>query len=204
MDKPVKWSAKVEHLMACNCNFGCPCSFDAPPTYGTCEAATVNRVVKGSYAGVKLDGLKFGMVAKWPGPLHERHGRAVVFLDHRAKGEKRDALEAIATGKAGGPIGILMSTVTDGTLVRTADIGFKFAGKKSAFRFEDAAEVVFDAIKNPVTGEDHRALALLPTGLLTKKEEFFAAKTFWVRADGLEFAYPGRNGLAYTTVWRGP
>ena len=28
-----KWKLQVEQLMACNCNWGCPCSFDAPPTY---------------------------------------------------------------------------------------------------------------------------------------------------------------------------
>jgi len=32
-----KWKLQVEQLMACNCNWGCPCSFDAPPTYGRCE-----------------------------------------------------------------------------------------------------------------------------------------------------------------------
>ncbi|MBI1723111.1 MAG: DUF1326 domain-containing protein [Gemmatimonadetes bacterium] len=204
MTKPAKWAAKVEHLMACNCNFGCPCSFDAPPTYGTCEAATFTRIVKGKYGGVTLDGLRFAGVAKWPGPLHERHGKMVVFLDERAKGAKREALEAIATGRAGGPWGVLMSTVTDGVEVRAAHIEHKFAGKKSFFRVAEAAEVVFDAIKNPATGEDHHAIALLPTGLLTKSEEFFAARTFWVKADGLEFAYPGRNGLAYVTTWKGP
>src|SRR5437667_4938916 len=46
-----KWKLKVEQLMACNCNWGCPCSFDAPPTYGKCETALAYRIAKGSYGG---------------------------------------------------------------------------------------------------------------------------------------------------------
>src|SRR5438552_14216347 len=65
-----KWKLKVEQLMACNCNWGCPCSFDAPPTYGKCETALAYRIAKGSYGGVALDGLKFILVAAWPKAIH--------------------------------------------------------------------------------------------------------------------------------------
>jgi hypothetical protein len=204
MAKPQKWTAKVEHLVACNCNFGCPCSFNAPPTRGHCEASTATRIVKARVLGVDLDGLKYVVAAAWPGALHERHGRAVIWLDERAKGEKRSALEAFASGKLGGPWGIFMATVTEGTEVRTAKIAFKFAGKKSSFAVAGATEVAFAPIRNPVTQAESRAIALLPTGLLTKKEEFFTTSTMWVKADGLEFAYPGRHSLDFVTTWRGP
>src|SRR5213078_4795099 len=100
-----QWKLKVEQLMACNCNWGCPCSFNAPPTYGKCETALAYRIAKGSYGGVTLDGLKFILVAAWPKAIHLGHGRGVLFLDARATGPKREALEAIATAKAGGPNG---------------------------------------------------------------------------------------------------
>src|SRR6266513_5889229 len=79
-----KWKLKVEQLMACNCNWGCPCSFDAPPTYGKCETALAYRIATGSYRGVALDGLKFILVAAWPKAIHLGHGRGGLFL--RAKG----------------------------------------------------------------------------------------------------------------------
>lgn len=204
MSKPIKWKLKIEHLMACNCNWGCPCSFDAPPTYVTCEAALGYRVVEGKYGDVKLDGLGWVLAAIWPGPLHERNGRGVVYLDSRAKGAKRDALEAIATGKAGGPIGIFMSTVTNGLEAYTARLDFKYDGKRSHFSATDAVQVEFEAIRNPVTGAEHTASVLLPTGLLTKREDHFSAKAFAVKTDNLNFSYPGRNALAFTSTWRGP
>src|SRR5438128_803235 len=54
-----RWRVKVEQLMSCSCNWGCPCSFNAPPTYGNCEAALAYRIVKGTHGGVALDGLKW-------------------------------------------------------------------------------------------------------------------------------------------------
>ena len=57
-----KWNLKIEQLMACNCNWGCPCSFESPPTYGTCESALAYRVVTGKYADVILDGLVWVLV----------------------------------------------------------------------------------------------------------------------------------------------
>ena len=204
MSKPVKWKIKIEHLMTCNCNWGCPCSFDSPPTYGTCEAALAYRVVEGKYRDISLDGLRWVLAAIWPGPLHEGKGRGVVYLDTRAKGTKREALEAIATGKAGGPIGIFMSTVTAGLDIGTARIDFKYAGQHSSFRADEAVDVAFEPISNPMTGKEHHVSVLLPTGLLAKREDHFSAKTFTVKADGLEFQYPGRNALAFTNTWRGP
>ena len=43
-----EWRLEHEHAMGCNCNWGCPCSFESPPTYGTCEAALAYHIVKGS------------------------------------------------------------------------------------------------------------------------------------------------------------
>lgn len=204
MANVAKWSARVEHLAACNCNFGCPCSFNAPPTNHKCEASTATRIVKGKVNGVALDGLKFIVAGAWPGPLHERRGHAVVWLDERAKGERREALEAFATGKVGGPWGIFMSTVTEGLEVRSAKIEYVFAGKKSRFGVAESTQVEYEPIRNPVTQAESRALALLPTGLLTKKEEFFTTRTMWVKAGILSYAYPGKHALDFVTTWKGP
>lgn len=204
VSRPIKWKLKVEHLMACNCNWGCPCSFESPPTYGKCEAALAFRVVEGKYGDVALNGLACALVAVWPGPLHEGNGRGIVYLDERAEPLEHEALEAIATGSAGGPIGAFMSTVTAGIEVRTASIQFRAAGKESSFRVSHQVEVAFGPIRNPVTGDEHVASALLPTGLLTKREDYYSADVFSVDAGQLRFAHPGQNAIAFTNTWRGP
>jgi hypothetical protein len=161
-------------------------------------------VVEGKYGDVTLDGLKWIVAAVWPGPLHERNGRAVVYLDAHAKDEKREALEAIATGKAGGPIGIFMSTVTVGIEVRVAALEFHFDGKHSHFRAAEAIDVEFEPIRNPVTGEEHHAAILLPGGMIAKREDHYASKTFRVKADGFDYSYPKRTAIAMQNIWRGP
>jgi hypothetical protein len=204
MTKPVKWRMTLEHVVACNCNWGCPCTFNAPPTYGGCEAGLASRIVTGKYGDVSLDGLKWGMAVVWPRAIHEKRGKAVVYLDAKAKGERREALEAIATGKAGGVWGMFMATCDAGVEVRTARIDFKFAGKKSEFRVEDDINVALEAIRNPVTGEEHAAQVMMPHGFLTKSEDMYSSKTFHVHAGPLNFSYPGRHALTFRAVWKGP
>src|SRR2546430_5826050 len=99
-----KWKLKVEQLMACNCNWGCPCSFDAPPTYGKCETALAYRIAKGSYGGVAPHGFKFILLAAWPETIHPGHGPGGPFLYAPAAGPKPEAPRASATPKARGPL----------------------------------------------------------------------------------------------------
>ena len=127
-----------------------------------------------------------------------------MYLDSRAEGTKREALEAIATGKAGGPIGIFMSTITDGLEVLTAPLEFKFDGKNSHFLVGEAIEVAFDPILNPVTGDEHQVSILLPDGMLAKREDHFSGKTFDVSAPGLSFSYTGHAAIAMQNIWYGP
>lgn len=202
--KPIKWRAKVEHLVACNCNWGCPCVFDAPPTPGYCEGAVAYRVVTGKYGDVTLDGLKWALVIRWPGAIHERNGRGVLFLDARARGPKREALEAIASGRAGGPIGIFMSTVDAGLEVREARVEFKFRGANSAFQVPDAVEVAFEPILNPVTKLPHYPSVDLPTGLLTDHEDFFSNKVATVNIASFTMNLGGKNASTQIGNWKGP
>ena len=204
MAKPMKWTLKIEHLAVCSCDWGCPCSFEAPPTYGICEAALAYRIVEGKYADEVLDGLGWALGAAWPGPLHERNGRGVVYLDARAEGAKREALEAIATGRAGGPIGIFMSTITNKLEVLVAPLEFSFDGKNSHFQVGEAIKVEYEPIRNPVTGTEHPATVLLPDGMIGKREDHFSSKTFDVDIPGLRFGYPGHAAMTIENIWHGP
>ena len=204
MTKPGKWRAKVQSLVGCNCNWGCPCAFDAPPTAGHCEGVVGHRIVTGRYGAVSLDGLKWILVVRWPGAIHERRGRGVVLLDARAQGPKREALEAIATGRAGGPIGIFMSTVDAGLEVAEAEIEFKMQGERSFFRAPRACQVVVEPIRNPVTQQPHYARAVFKTGFLTDWEDYYSNKVCTASVGGLTMDHRGKNAHAYVADWKGP
>jgi len=49
------------HLLgACNCDWGCPCSFEARPTKGFCEGSYIWHVEEGHFHGTPLNGSTFG------------------------------------------------------------------------------------------------------------------------------------------------
>ncbi len=53
-----KWSMKGKHLKNCNCAFGCPCDFNARPTYGPCEGMSGMEIDAGYFGETRLDGLR--------------------------------------------------------------------------------------------------------------------------------------------------
>src|SRR5215831_17807643 len=95
MSEKTKWSIEADFLQACNCDYGCPCEFSAPPTTGFCEGMGAWRINKGSFGDLKLDGL----------------GTACLFFDERATQPQRDALLQICSGQVGGmPFEIIVHT----------------------------------------------------------------------------------------------
>src|SRR2546428_12849163 len=102
MTKP-KWGATVQNIVACNCNWGCPCPFDAPPTFAHCEGVVAPRVVTGTYGSLTLDGLKWLLVMRWPGAKHERSCSGLGGLDAHARASARGAVAAVRCGRAPGP-----------------------------------------------------------------------------------------------------
>src|SRR5690349_7221192 len=70
----VDWAMQGIEVSHCNCNIGCPCQFNALPSHGFCCAYMFMQVDKGHFGKVKLDGLKWGGMFSWPGPIHMGNG----------------------------------------------------------------------------------------------------------------------------------
>ena len=92
------WELHGRSFGNCNCAFGCPCQFNALPTYGTCEAAVGYIIDTGFHGDVRLDGLMAGFTVKFPGPVHEGNGEQQLVIDERATDEQREALQTIMSG----------------------------------------------------------------------------------------------------------
>lgn len=52
-----KWHLCGLYLDSCNCDWGCPCQFNARPTHGSCEGLFGIHIKDGNYGNVKLDTL---------------------------------------------------------------------------------------------------------------------------------------------------
>ena len=101
---PDGWYLKGQVLVACNCDWGCPCNFNALPTTGKCEGGWIWHVEDGAFGGVRLDGLNFSVFVNWPAAIHEGNGEGVVMIDERANGAQREKIEMLVGGKVGGVV----------------------------------------------------------------------------------------------------
>src|SRR5262245_34576944 len=98
-----KWSMKGTLLGACSCDWGCPCSFDAPPTRGFCEGTYVWHIEDGAFGDVPLTGLTWAWTGKSPAAWHLGNVTGQSLIDEKASPTQRAALETISLGKSGGP-----------------------------------------------------------------------------------------------------
>lgn len=87
-----QWMIRGVEYSNCNCDYGCPCQFNAPTTHGHCEAVGGGHIEEGYFNDVRLDGLNWAMVLYWPGEIAAGNGREQIIIDERADDAQRDAL----------------------------------------------------------------------------------------------------------------
>jgi hypothetical protein len=164
------WEIEGTELINCNCAYGCPCQFNALPTKGFCEAIGAISIDKGHFGDVPLGGLKIGVVFNWPGAIHEGKGKCQPIVDVKATPQQREALLKIMSGQETEPFATMFSVFAS-TLEKVFDPVFtdiRYDVDVDARRGSVHVEGVFDIearpIRNPVTGQDHRARIDLPHG----------------------------------------
>jgi hypothetical protein len=174
----VDWRMRGIQVSNCNCDFGCPCQFNSLPTHGNCRAYMFVQIEKGHFGKVSLDGLRWGGLFSWPGPIHLGGGTAMAVIDERADPEQRAALEAIAQGKETEP-GSLITQVFSATFATALPTQFKAIELSieertgtARVRVPGLLDASAEPIKNPVTGAPHRARVLLPTGFEYRQAEY--------------------------------
>jgi len=193
MSDKVKWSIEADFLQACNCDYGCPCEFAAPPTRGSCEGMVAWHINRGSYGSVKLDGLGLGFAVHWPKAIHQGNGIAAVFVDERANPAQREALLQIASGKAGGmPFEIIITTFSKVLDPQFVPFKFNFSGRNSSVQIGNAINIALEPIKNPVTGAPESVRVEHATGFIFKLAECVSAATMDVNAGELKFSWPNK------------
>src|SRR5213083_649569 len=104
------WHLSGKVLVACNCDWGCPCNVNGRPTTGKCEGGWTWHVDTGHCGDTSLEGLRFWIFADGPGAIHEGGGQADGYSDERADGAQQHALTALMRGEAGDPWAIFINT----------------------------------------------------------------------------------------------
>jgi hypothetical protein len=191
----VQWSFEADYFTACNCDWGCPCNFNAPPTEGRCLGWGAWSITRGRYGSTPLDGKRFALYYAFPGPIEQGHGSACAYVDRRASAEQRRALEAIGTGKAGGGIFQLFGEqlVTRWLATKEAAIEFRMEDGKGRVRIEGFGEGESELLAYP-DGTTIRPQVDLPHGIEYKSGLMTNAKRWWWRDEDLLAAYANKYG----------
>ena len=166
----VEWEVKAREFANCNCNYGCPCQFNALPTHGHCRAVVGYAIDEGHFGTTELDGLRAVYVAKWPGAVHQGNGELQIIIDERADATQREALRTILYGDETDPgttvWNVFRSMITTVHDPLYADIQFEvdIEARRASLTVPNLVDMTGEPIRNPVTGAEHRARIELPNG----------------------------------------
>jgi len=177
-------------LIACNCDWGCPCNFNARPSRGFCQGGWIWTIESGQVDGVTVGGLGVAVFAKWPGAIHEGGGRATCYIDARASDAQRAALTRVVRGELGGPWGLFIKTYDLAAPVFAPfDVHAAQHGSRAAIG--NVVELELQTIRNPVTKADVHPEVVLPEGLVVKRGGLAASTVFRVK-DQLGYDHSGQ------------
>ncbi|HSA60257.1 MAG TPA: DUF1326 domain-containing protein [bacterium] len=175
------WKMKGHYVKNCNCLATCPCdTIGVPFPDKGCEGMAGMQIREGHFGKVKLDGLRWAAVYRWPGALHEGNGQLQPFVDERAKPEQRDAILQILSGKHGGTyFEILASIITQIYEPQFVPIRFKFdkKGRKALVEIPGFLETVTESLVVPANGKKQRVIVRMPEGFEYREMEVCSAKS---------------------------
>src|SRR5262249_18717076 len=136
----------------------------------------------GHFGDTTLDGLRFGFLAAWPGPIHMGDGTCVIVVEESANARQRAALEAIAQGRETDP-GTLITQVFASmitkllpTQFKPIDLSIDVPAGRARVRIPGLIDAEATPIKNPVTGAVHRVSVTLPEGMEFTQAEFVTGR----------------------------
>jgi hypothetical protein len=183
----IQWEIKGREFGNCNCDYSCPCQFNALPTHGHCHGLAVFDIEQGYHGRTRLDGLRGASIFRWPGPIHEGKGETVHIIDRRATPEQGAALLRILGGEDTEP-GATVFQVFASTCEKVhepiiADIDFELDvdGRRARAKIRGAVDMRGEPILNPVTGAEHRVRIVQPNGFEFAEAEIGRG---WTKTEG--------------------
>ena len=189
--KAPAWNMKGTLVIACNCDYGCPCNVNGRPTAGKCEGGWTWQLEQGIYGDVKLDGLCIGLYANWPAAIHEGNGVATTLIDDRANAAQREALQSLVEGRSAGPWAIFRKTFKElhGPDYVTYEVDSE--SRLPRVRAGETLTIETEYIRNPVTKETVHPRLAMPEGLLVKDIALVGSKLIKLSADKVRYDHSG-------------
>lgn len=164
------WELHGTEFSNCNCNWGCPCQFNAPSTYGSCKFTSGGQVERGFFNDISLDGLRWAAIADFPGEIAEGNGRQQIIIDERGSPKQREALRKILHGEStepGATVYNVFASMTSKmleTLFLPIDYAINIAERTAHIRVPGLMEVEGNPIIDEFSGEPFHVGITRPKG----------------------------------------
>ena len=145
----MSWRIRGSYFESCNCDAICPCRrIDGVPggrsTHGVCLGVLSWLIEEGRADDVELAGLPVALALRYSDDEPGSPWTWILYLDARASGEQRAALEAIFTGRRGGDAQAQFPWVwkeSELVAVRAAEIEVDHTRRRQRLRIRDHVSV---------------------------------------------------------------
>jgi hypothetical protein len=148
------WQISGHYMETCNCTFLCPCivsNLADRPTEGDCKAALAMHIDKGGKDGVALDGIDFIVMLESKGPMGAGDMTVGLIVDSAASDAQVEAIGAIASGAAGGPMAMMAPLVGRMAGVERAQVRITHDGMKWSAQAGDLLDEACEGLPNMAT-----------------------------------------------------
>jgi hypothetical protein len=174
----------------------------ALPTEGFCDVGLAFHIRRGTYGDVPLDNLNVVAIAHADGAMGGGNWKMAVYFDEAADERQHEALQAIFSGSAGGPMAAFAPLIGEMVGAKTVPIRFTIDGRRRSVEIPNILDLKVEGIPSmtpdsvvtvasghPVAPE-RLALALGQPGSTYNDSEF-----------GLRFDNSGKNGHYAEISW---
>ena len=173
----IDWHIKGKQFGNCNCNYGCPCQFNAPPTDNYCHGMGAFLIEEGFFGDTDMSGVRSVSMLKWPGPIHEGKGQMQIIIDKDLTTNQQKAIQSIMYGEDTEPMATAFSMYASTMekihepLFKHIELNIDLESRRCNLHAEDIISTTTEPISNPITGEEHRATIGLPNGMEFREAE---------------------------------
>lgn len=206
-----KWWMKGDWFDVCSCNIACPCGFAQAPTNNHCEGVMAYHIHEGRYGDVKVDGLSVVALVTFDGNAWAKESKVSlgIFMDERASGGQREALQKVFSGQAGGWMGIFSELVGEVRGPQFVPIEFEVAKDLAHWRVEIPGKVkaFAEALSGPTTPAGARVqLHNAPGSEVGPGRIMTWGKAVDHNVDGFGFhwSWAGKSSKHISFDWTGP
>lgn len=201
-----RWQISGEFFENCNCAVVCPCLFStnhpftSQPTEGFCDIAYACHINTGTYENTTLDDLNAVLIAHMPGAFAAGDWSVALYLDERADAQQRQALEAIFSSNAGGPLGVIAPLISTRLGVKFVPITFRVEDKRRSVEVPNIMHVAVQAL--PSVSDVSEEIWALNAHPLAPKMAMAAGSQDSTWSDyGMKWDNSGKSGHYATVKW---